>query len=68
MVHPVSCLDPYGSFPVPSMNHTKVKLLSDLLQLTDQPMVATKMMECSEPMPYKPQLVKQLFCPVYLIL
>ena len=63
----VSCLDPHGSLPVPSMNHTTIKLLLDLLQLTDQPIVATKVMEYSEPMLYKPQLVKQLFNPVYWI-
>ena len=63
----VSCLDPHGSLPVPSMNHTTIKILTDLLQLTDQPLVAPKMMECSEPMVYKPQLLKQLFCPMYLI-
>ena len=47
MVHPriivISCLDPNRSlFPVPSMNHIVINLLSDLLQLTksDKPMVA----------------------------
>ena len=65
----VSCLDPHGSLPVPSMNHTEIKLLSDLLQLTDQPMVAaTITMECSEPTIYKPHLVKQLLCPMYLMM
>ena len=59
----LGCLNPHGSLPVPSMNHTTIKLLSDLLQLTDQPVVA-KMMVCSESMP---QLVKKLFNPVYLI-
>ena len=48
----VSCLDPHGSLPVLSMNHATIKLLSDLLQLTDQPLLVTKLMECSEPMPY----------------
>ena len=65
----VSCLDPHGSLPVPSMNHTAIKLLSDLLQLIDQPMVAaTIIMECSEATTYKPHLVKQLLCPMYLMM
>ena len=63
----VSCLDPHGTLPVPSMNHTSIKLLSDLLQLTDQPMVAATIMECSETTTYKPHLVKQLLCPMYLM-
>lgn len=63
----VSYLDPHGSLPVPSMNHTTIKLLPDLLLLTDQPMVAYKIMDWNEPMPYKPQLIKQLLCPIYLI-
>ena len=65
----VSCLDPYGSLPLPSMNHTTVKLLSDLPQLINQPVVRMKMMENSAngPIPYKPMLVHQLLNPVYLI-
>ena len=43
----VSCLDPHNSLLVPSMNHTTIKLLSDLLQLTDQPIMAAKVMEYS---------------------